>query len=487
MKAKTEQFKSILLILLVLSSVVLMQLNLFDGLVMGGEYSDVMDTPSTNLSAYINPQSFFISFGGLSYTKVYDSKMQDNIWGEIRPYLLSCFLNYESITEIGREDYVKAFSDKSILLRMPVSLSTHSFFSLFSDEGLANEVGNIIPYEYVLREGNPRSLFVFDKVNQKYYQIRHKTLTHDIASIIDQVKLEAWVEYRKISNRFSLDVTVEASLDQLNYELIPFQYDYLVPAISVENEVDVNSQTFNLEINEISSLVFGSRLDFVKRLRDINDSVILMYGYGDKSLTFSKEGVITYRKKFEPNVAETTTFKEAFALAVGKLERFGKMPEGVYLSSSDFNESNQLYTFKFNYKMNTYAIADRLENDAAITITVRENQVTGIDKNIKIFAGEADISAFTMTDRLFSIDDCIAKNELKVSVYYLQDQNIYEVSIDTMNYFFPIRSDITSIDMRYWENREDDSIYLIPAWQVVIRGRTYIFNAYNGNMIMTYR
>ena len=183
MHVKKEQFKTILLILLVLSSVVLMQLNLFDGLVMGLEYSDVMDTPSTNLSTYISPQSFFISFGGLSYTKVYDIKMQDNIWGEIRPYILSSFLNYESITEISREEYVNAFTDKSILIRMPVALSTHSFFSLFSEEGLDNALSKIIPYEYVLREGNPRSLFVYDQQNQVYYQIRHKTLTHDIASI----------------------------------------------------------------------------------------------------------------------------------------------------------------------------------------------------------------------------------------------------------------------------------------------------------------
>ncbi len=487
MNVKKEQFKSILLILLVLSSVVLMQLNLFDGLVMGLESSDVLDTPSTKLSAYINPQSYFISFGGLSYTKVYDIKMQDNIWGEIRPYILSSFLNYESVIEISREDYFNAFTDKSILLRMPVTLSTHSFFSLFSDEGLDNAIGNIVPYEYVLREGNPRSLFVYDKQNQMYYQIRHKTLTHDIASILDQVRREDWIEYRKVSDRFSLDITVEEPLNQLNYELIPFEYDFLVPAIAVENEVNIDSQTFNAEINEISSLAFGSRLDFVKRLKDINDSVILMYGYGDKSLTFSKEGTISYRKKFESNLAKSTTFKEAFALAVGKLERFGRLPEGLYLSSSVFNENNQQYTFKFNYKMNAYAIADRVYDDAAIEIMVRENQVVSIDKNIKIFAGEAEIRAFTMTDRLVSIDDCIAKNELKVSVYYLQDQNIYEVSIDTMSYFFPIRSDITSIDMRYWENNDDGRVYLIPAWQVVIRGRTYIFNAYNGDLIKTYR
>ena len=343
MHVKKEQFKTILLILLVLSSVVLMQLNLFDGLVMGLEYSDVMDTPSTNLSTYISPQSFFISFGGLSYTKVYDIKMQDNIWGEIRPYILSSFLNYESITEISREEYVNAFTDKSILIRMPVALSTHSFFSLFSEEGLDNALSKIIPYEYVLREGNPRSLFVYDQQNQVYYQIRHKTLTHDIASIINQVKLESWVEYRKISDRFSLNITVEEPLNTLNYELIPFEYDYLVPAIAVDNEVNVDSQMFNSEINEISSLVFGSRLDFVKRLKDINDSIILMYGYGDKSLTFSKEGTITYRKKFEPNIAKATDFKEAFALAVGKLELFGKIPEGLYLASTDFSENNLQY------------------------------------------------------------------------------------------------------------------------------------------------
>lgn len=484
MKLIKERLKSILLVALVISSLALTQINLFDGLILSEGMTEAVDVSSTKLSAYINPQSYFVSFGGLSYTRVYDFKMQDNIWGEIRPFILSCFLNYESVTEIGREEYVEAFSDRSLLVRMPLDLTISQYFSIFSDETIKQEIESIYPREYLLREGNVRSLYVFDQVNGKYYLLKHKTVLHDIASLIDIVKSEEWIDYRKISVRFSLESTVDEIYNRLNYELIPYAYDAIVASIKYENEVSLDPERFSEEILNISSAVFGNRMDFVKKLKDVNDSTILMYGYGDKSLTVTHEGNIAYRKKFDQANSEIVDFKGALALATGKLEQFGLMPEGIYLANYTFNASTNSYMFYFNYKLNSYAMAETAVGDHPIIVEVKENQVVSIDKDVKVFAGEIIPPAYQDVERLLTGEDCIAKNDIEISIYYLQDNNILDKTMDTIEYYYPIRSAIASIDLRYIVEADQ---YMVPVWQIVISGRTYLFNAYSGSLIQTYR
>lgn len=482
-----ERLKSILLVALILSSLVLTQINLFDGLSISEGYSDDLEISSSKSSTYINPQSYYVGFGGLSYTRIYDNSLQDNIWSEVRPFILSSFLNYESIEKISRDDYIRAFSEGSLLVRMPIDLSIERYYSMFSDSVLSSEIRNIYPKEYLLREGNVRSLYIFDSNANEYYLIKHKTLHHDIGAVIESIKSEGWIEYRKISDRFSLSSTVTEAYDKKNYELIPYLYNFVVAPINYDYEVRLEEPYFSSDISVISRFVFGRSLNFVKRLRDINDSIILMYGYGDKSLTVTKDGVISYRNKFDPTNSRVLNFNEAFSLAAGQLENFGVMPNGLFLA--DYEESPESHTFKFyfNYKINAFAIAENALLDHPIVIEVKEDQVISIDKNLKIFAGESVTEKYVNSERLITIDECITNNFLEVSIYYLQDNNIYNSAQDTINYYFPIRSEIKSIDLRYIVEEENASMYMIPAWQVVISDRTYIFNAYTGTLIKTYR
>lgn len=479
-----ERFKSVLLIALVISSLILTQINLFDGLMISEGSSAEVDVSSTQLSDYINPQSFFISFGGLSYARVYDFEMQDSIWSETRPFILSCFLNYDQIDEIDRETYIGAFSDRSLLIRMPLNLTISQFYSLFSDEILSDDVKDVTATEYLIREDEARTLYIYDRIKDKYYALKHKTSTHDVGALIDEVLTTDWIVYRKISDRFSLTSTVDDTYNQLNYELVPYRYDFTVDAISVDHEVHLEEEAFNDEIASISNAVFGNRLDFVKRLQDVNDSIILMYGYGDKSLTVTREGLISYRKKFNATRSNVLSFKDSFALATGRLENFGIVPEGLFLENYQQNHDTNAYTFHFNYRLNSFAIAETALDEYPITVVVRENQVISVDKNIKLYDTVDETSIYQNIENLYTIDDCITNNFLEVSVYYQQDNNIYDQKIDPIEFFFPIRSEIESVDLRYYS---ETATTMIPVWQVMINGRTYIFNAYDGLLIKTYR
>lgn len=480
-----ERMKSVLIIGLFLTALVLMQWVMYDDLFASDIDSSDIEINSTKLSAYINPQSYFVSFGGISYTRVYDVFLQERIWSEVRPVILNSLQKYDSVETITRESYIDAFSDESMLLRMPMELTVAEFYSLFSSDVIDAPVSGITPYEYLLNGNDSKVIYIRDRKTEQYYLLKSNIQIHDIGALVKIVKQSPYIEYRKISTRFSLESTVNENFDRLNYELIPFQYNYVVPKVRFTNEILFESGELIGDVQRISGSVFGNRMDFVKRLKDANGSTILMYGYGDKVLTLSPGGEVLYHKRFDASVSSNIDFKEAFSIAAGKIENFGVYPSGIYLADYDFNNGiDTSHVFYFGYKINNYSLAETMPDTYPIRVEIRGNQVINVFKNIKQQAELIDVEEL---DRLYSIDECISNNFLEVSVYYLQDNNIYDSALDNIEYYFPIRSEITKIDMRYSIEGQSGSALMVPTWQVVISGRTYLFNAYTGTLIKTYR
>jgi hypothetical protein len=480
-----ERMKSVLIIGLFLTALLLMQWVMYDDLFATDIDSSDIEINSTKLSAYISPQSYFVSFGGISYTRVYDVLLQERIWSEIRPVVLNSFEKYDSVETITRESYIEAFSDESMLLRMPMELTVSEFYSLFSSNAVEGSISEITPYEYLLSGNDPRSIYIHDRKREQYYLVKNNFQIHDIGALVKIVKQSPYIEYRKISTRFSLESTVDENYDRLNYELIPFQYNYVVPKVRFRSEIEFADGEMIGDVQRISGSVFGNRMDFVKRLKDANGSTILMYGYGEKVLTLSPGGEVLYHKRFDASLSSNLNFKEAFSIAAGKIENFGLYPSGIYLADYVFeNGAVTTHVFYFGYKINNYALAETTPDSHPIRVEIKGNQVVNIFKNIKQQAELVDVEEM---DRLYSIDECISNNFLEVSVYYLQDNNIYDSALDNIEYYFPIRSEITKIDMRYSIEGQSGSALMVPTWQVVISGRTYLFNAYTGALIKTYR
>jgi len=323
-------------------------------------------------------------------------------------------------------------------------------------------------------------------LKKKYYHLTNKSLAYDVRPLVLRIKDQGNLEYRTIYSRFSLDSTVEEPFDTLNLELIPVETEFVVPSLIVDNEVSIEDDKFTDEISNISNAVFGSRLDFVKKLRDVNDSIILMYGYGDKSLMITKEGLISYRKKLNPANAKKSSLKEALSLAIGKIENFGIVPEGLYLENYQYDPEHRIHQFKFNYKLNDYAIAYLNANQSPVEITVQDNQVIAIDKNIKIFAGEYSSAKYRNTS-LYAVDKCINDNSMEIVVYYLKDNDVREEVLDPTDYYFPLRSEIKSIELSYLETQDNEESIALPIWKVVIDKRTYLFDGYSGDLISSYQ
>ena len=478
MTSLRETIKSIALVSLVIMALILSRFVLLDDTASTLETVKVVETESVNVAKYINPQSYYISFGGLSYTKVNNTELQQDLWDALRPVITNEIQSALSVDLIDMQTYVKAFTDKSMMLRFTVGLDLGTWLTIYDDQlNIPDSLVDIRPYEIVLRADSPDRLYIYDKSAGLYYVIRHEAVESPLNDLITQVSSSGFVEYRKISDRFSLVSTVPDSDQRFNYELLPYQYTDLTQGLRISNEVDTNPAAFDNSVSTIAKSVFGNRLDFVKRLKDVNDAIVLMYGYGDKALTVSQDGTVTMNQKFNSNLAQATDFKKSLAIAIGGLEQFGVVPEGLQLASvSVTDEDYRKYLFEFSYKLENTVVTQK---SGGAQVTVKGGQITEIKKNVKIVQSRI----YTNVDRMFSIDNCITLNYLEVSLYYLQDNDIYDATLNNIQYYFPIRSAIEHISLEYVQQ----DMTMMPVWRVVISGRTYIFNAYNGTMIQTYR
>ena len=118
---------------------------------------------------------------------------------------------------------------------------------------------------------------------------------------------------------------------------------------------------------------------------------------------------------------------------------------------------------------------------------MREGQVVSIDKNVKSFAG-AYVQSGSPIERLATIDDCIYNNMVELSVYYLQDQGITNPTESVFDQYYPMISEIKSIELTYIEQNTNNGVtYMQPTWQLRISDRIYLFNAYDSKLIKTYK
>ncbi len=486
MISKIEKAKSIALISLMLLALFLTQWILYDGLFANHAKDYVVEYSAEKLLTIVRPQSYHISFGGLSYTRVYNQMLQERFWTELRPVVVNAMRHYTSIEDISRDDYLNMFTDLSILMKMPLHLKGETYMALWEVETTGDTLEGIYFSEILMRSGSNHSMFIYDQPNERYYRVRTEDRLHDVEAIIAAIPDEDIIEYRKISHRFSLENTVSEDYNQANYELIPFQYNYLVPQFTVGREELFESDVFSSGAQGLIQTVFGDRMDFVKRMRDVNGALILMYGYGERTLRFESSGKVVFNQKFVPSLSKELHFMEALNLAVGRLEHFGVYPEALFLADYEtITDTDKGYIFYFNYKVMNYAMAKEGKSDYPVKVFVKGNQVIQVDKNVVV---PETLITIQETDQLLSIDECISRNFLQMSVYYLQDKNIFTGDVNVNDYYFIIRSEIEAIDITYYklEGYFDDVELLIPCWQVQIAGRVYLFDAYKGTLLKTF-
>lgn len=478
MKNPRELFKSFILIGLLISAMVMTQAIFYDDSFakVSEEVSDSID--SKKINAYMLPQSFYASFGGMSYTKVYDWSLRQKLWGELRPVILNVLLSKDEMVKIDKKTYFDKFQTEGLLIKMPMALTAKDLFDVVGDgSGLRDNLDFSLS-EILLVRSEERMLYLYDGINNQYYSISSAFQIHDLKPMIELIKAEDYIEYRTIAERFSLEKTVSDKNNQYNYTLFPFEYNQIVP------EYELIASDLPDE-NQVLKAVFGSQMNFVKMLEDVNGSKIFMYGYGDRILTLHPTGSIQYRAKPQNLGTGAVKLSEAIGVAIQAIEKFGAQNESIYLSGIDASKNNEgEWTLFFGYHIGSYRLVDEGMDARPIVVKIVGREVTEIRLNT---LGLNAIPYYRDTKEMYRVDLCIEDNFEEVSSYYFKDLNLPDEVTDPLSYFYRMYSDIQGIDMRYYQSTRENKIVFLPVWQVVIAQRTYLFDATTGDLIKTFK
>lgn len=439
-----EKVKSSVLFILFIMALVLTYLNTLQPFFVLSQSESKDDLRST-IASVVKPRAVFYSNGQNFYTRVYDKSLFDMIWGQVMPSLTEIFDGTEVLKEIRKTEYVKAFENQSLLLVL-----TGVDRSLITNSGI---LGSFYCYEEILICEECLNV----KLNGKYYSVTGKG-RQNIKSIGEKIKLINGDKYRRVVDRFSLRDTLGTDEEYLNYYPFPYDYPTRIVKTSAKNEFGIKDRSY---INDIAKVVIGDRLDFTQIFEDSAKSLVFVYNKGEKSLTFTVDGQLLYKARVTDSTRlHRDDFESSLTAAVEMIAKSGGIPEGLYLRNCTRSEDGK-FIFVFNYKLaGQYAV---LGHAAGVEVVVDGDMV--VEMSRKIVLPELLVSAGT--SNYIPVDQCIYKS-LNIFTDFEDNEKLYSVC-----------AKIEEVNMTFYYTGTE----LIPTWEVVINGKTYLFDANYGEYI----
>lgn len=471
-----ERLKSFVLITFCLLAFILTKNVLYRGSSDGGFFPLDTSLQIKSPQTYIIPQSYFVGFGGISYTRVYHPMVQEKIGSQVTSIFVDALSKDYEKKEISRLEYIQATSGESILLTFFDHLYIQDFLSLHGQKN-SKISPQIQMKEILLNSKDNHSIYFYDAHAEQYYKIYHTDDLHDVSSLVRSVAIVDNIEYRRITDRFSLAQTIAQSPDELNYQLIPYQYDRLVPYFAVETQSPYYQQK-SLMNDSAAKYFFGNRMGFVKHMNDAQGSNIFMYGYGDKVLTRYSNGRLVYQERNETKAYESAHFHEALSIATEAIGHLENIPSSLFLDY--YEQKDDTFYFYFNYKVNQYVVQYSSKDEVPLLVIVKGKQLVYLDKNIVLPKAEP---FYQGEERLKTVDECLTMNFDYIASIYHSDEGMFSEPLDNMLLFYKIRTDIHSIEMVYYVTET----HFMPSWKIVIRNHVYYFDVYTGEILTKYK
>lgn len=352
-----EKIKSVLLVVLsmtMLSLVVsLWKLNLntntkeVNGADIFNNIEDVHDVVSC-LKIQVN-------FGGGYRTSFFYDK--NKMFEHLRMNVANAIRNSSEVEEISHEEYLENTKSKSIEFEMPTEMDAAIFTSLLYEKSVMLkknfEFGRIL-----FSENDPNAIY-----------LKGKDLSYKVKSVVgdefelmlldyleDLKKGKDLIYYQSISDRFLIPASNQDNM--IDYVYIPRSKLPNVEVYALENTGSADFE--NPNINRIAVNTFDARMSFVREVRDFDDSLILMYGYGDRILKIGQNMDISYSESVGNFAGHENNLIDDLKLALLTIRKLGYNREDlkIYSVRRISSENQSGYEFKFFYRINGLPILD---------------------------------------------------------------------------------------------------------------------------------
>jgi hypothetical protein len=401
-------------------------------------------------------------------------------------------VDYLEITKMTQGEWDAAVKSKAVRFVMPFSMSVGQFQSLLLEEEPVSSLQGIFFDTIILPINEDQKIYIGNMGSGDHYLLSGVKRDVYLDSLMIQYENDDnMVDGKTIEELYapSKVLAKEGELFVTNQLLFPTGNIPTFSFVRVKDELEVS----NLSEQALTAYVekaFGSRNDFLKKIEDIDGSLVYLYGYGDRALRIGKDGVITYKKRYEKQASsDVYSFKEGVAVAVNELQNYGALPKGYYLSGyKEFKdkEGNDVRQYAFNYELENLSLF--LEEDVTgqpMIVEITGKQITSVKRKISEYVsnfsvGEIWDEPMPMLEIFDANFDVISANFAKSD--YKAESGLGITLEEDPNLALEILQNIEILDLTYYGN-SSKSESLVPAWHIKIGSNRYIINIYSGEIL----
>lgn len=475
-----ETFKSVTLVALFLLCIVLTgQLTLSLSTDQKAGSTQVLAVAKTfDIRKVFSPQSYIFSFGGGIYTQNY-SALNSELWSEVQSELAE-YMSQEDLpaklVSIDEARWVNLVKGRAVRFRMPYYMSLPEMQSMLNMEEAPQDI-DIRFNTILISTHSPDAIYFGDERQYAYYKLSGNTWSTEINNMIGQVENSTGIEYRRVEDLFGLGEALRNVSDHENNSIFPIT-SMRVDFVNVTPEVDVFASDES-GLKSYANKAFGKQFNFVKKMRDVDGSVIYLYGYANKALRLGADGSVEYTQRPEQNMkSDRITLREAVGLALDYVDQYGGAPGSLYISgyeqSVDAND-NTVTAIEFDYRIKDLPIISK--SSYSVRVEMIGHQVINFHRKIHRYK---DSFTLDVWPRALTINEVLERNSVMIQSDY--ESMIPEgLNLSSAEIWTRILGDISHVELGYF--LESNKEYLHPVWKLDIGTKSYAFRLYDGRLL----
>lgn len=348
-----------------------------EDMIISGE-GDLATVEPRQLEYLIGIKAMNVSFGGGRITSfLYD---REGIFNAFKPGLVLGLSNVASVTQVTENQYYTHRLAKSLEFDLVMPMTQSELLTVLSSSDLTGQeiTGDIQKFLFVARETNQ----FWIATSEGFFIVESRVPLQDSNAAIELMSTDDMaVAFQTVEKRFALPpARIVDGEAVFNNVLVPqFSLPVILP-ISIsrsEAQESIDAQ------REMAKRVFGNPLNFVQEAVDVNESKVFLYGYGDKALRISKDGIIEYSERFNDQLKKNFGLSDSLTIAIDMLEKLGGDIDSLVISDIEgiVHEDVKGFRFSFEYTLNNYLILSTDQVEGAV-VEVYGGRVKSLYSNL---------------------------------------------------------------------------------------------------------
>lgn len=437
-----------------------------------------------DIKEIFSPQSFIISFGGGVYTQNY-AEENASLWRNVQAELVTYFQSPQSLSSfesIDEKRWVEMVKSRAVRFKMPFDMTLGDMQTMLGlDNTLSSRTETI--NSILVSTHDLSSVYFGNESTSEYYKMTGTGLSDHIEKSISSVeKKENIIEYRRMEDLFALQASLEDQ--KQNNNIFPIT-SMLVDFANVIPEINVKSSD-DSTLRSYANKAFGKQFNFVKKMKDVDDSIIYLYGYANKALRLGSDGSIQFTERIQPgSKLDSISLEEALQLAMNYIDQYGGAPSSLYLANYTMhqdNDDNLVYILEFDYRIRDLPVlTDSIDNGHSIRVEIVGNQVTNFVRAIHRYKDSFMLDYYR---RALTINEILDRNGNRIQGDYEAKLN-QDIMLSEDEIWTRILGDISNVELAYYVV-DSNTKYLYPVWKVDVGKTSYVFRLYDGRLLKSH-